>query len=349
MINHLRNSSSKNTLMKEDKYDKLLNAAIVLLLVSATVLGYSVYKSYFKTDSSKTASVKAAEQLSITKDSLQSDYANTVSKMDTNLNSVTTSSNDPVLKTKLAEMDVLKAEITTLLKSNGEGDLVKAKYKIEELKLKILLLENKYANAELENKKLQAIIDQLMAERGLNKRNAAGDLPQPTKEIRDKAKKIYDDNKNNASIASVSELPVKSTTNSNPSGSTTTLNTATGMRLSALSVKNDVETETTKTSEANKLNGTFSIKLSNPKPNEDVYIIVIQPDGKTVKTSSWDAGVFSSDEGKKVFTKKVALDATTDLQKVNFSIEPETLTKGAYTMEIWHRSHLIGRSVRTFL
>ena len=60
-------------------------------------------------------------------------------------------------------------------------------------------------------------------------------------------------------------------------------------------------------------------------------------------------GVFDSDEGKKVFTKKIPLSIDGLSQKVNFTLAPDEFMKGTYTVEIWYQKNLIGRVTKSLI
>ena len=174
--------------MSEDRYDKLLNAAIVLLIASATVLGYSVYKSHFKNTSTNTAT---ASELLINnlRDSLKNVYANTVKSIDTNLVRTNTE-NNPELQERYKEIESLNAEISRLLLSNGADATANAQQKIQELQQKVETLEIRYEDAESQNRKLQNYIKQLTATRNAQQNNTSkntGTAPLSDQEIKTQA------------------------------------------------------------------------------------------------------------------------------------------------------------------
>jgi hypothetical protein len=312
--------------MSEDKYDKLLNAAIVLLVVSATVLGYSVYNSNFAKSEIKSTEVDNNNL----RDSLKNIYTNTITSIDTNLVRTNAATN-PELEAKYKEVDALKAEISKLLLTGGDGNITSAQQKIQELQQKITTLEIRYQDASEQNRKLEEILNQLKANKnnpnntGKNNNSEAASNTELDKQ----ARAILEKQKTNT----ISKQQV---------------NQAVEMSFYATVDKGD--NQTTKISNADKLQGSFLFKYMSPFVSNDfVYIVIVQPNGKTIKGQSWDIGVFDSDEGKKVFTKKIQVELNGEPQKLNFAILPEDFIAGSYTMEIWYKTHLIGSKVRTLL
>ena len=309
--------------MSEDKYDKLLNAAIVLLIASAAVLGYSVYNSHFSKNDVKPNAIAVSN----VKDSLKNVYTNTVSSIDTNLVRTNTETN-PELEEKYREVDILRAEINKLLLSDGDGNLASAQQKIQELQQKISTLEIRYEDASLQNRKLKETLQEL---KDNNDPDVVGINPNT------------ETNNRNTGIKP------KTNTGSQTTNVTSNQSVNKTSEMAFYAVANGSANQTTKISNADKLQGSFLFKYKTPYTNDPLYIVVIQPDGKTVKGPSWDIGVFDSDEGKKVFTKKLAVDYNGEPQKLDFSVQPDDFMAGSYTMEIWYKKNLIGTIVRTLL
>ena len=309
--------------MSEDKYDKLLNAAIVLLIASAAVLGYSVYNSHFSKNDVKPNAIAVSN----VKDSLKNVYTNTVSSIDTNLVRTNTETN-PELEEKYREVDILRAEINKLLLSDGDGNLASAQQKIQELQQKISTLEIRYEDASLQNRKLKETLQEL---KDNNDPEVVGFNPNT------------ETNNRNTGIKP------KTNTGSQTTNVTSSQSVNKTSEMAFYAVANGSANQTTKISNADKLQGSFLFKYKTPYTNDPLYIVVIQPDGKTVKGPSWDIGVFDSDEGKKVFTKKLVVDYNGEPQKLDFSVQPDDFMAGSYTMEIWYKKNLIGTIVRTLL
>jgi hypothetical protein len=305
--------------MDEGKYDKLLNAAIVLLIVSATVLCFSVYKTYFADKPTVVQKKNVLPKVISTRDSLQKVYTNTVQNIDSAVTSAAPT--DTALQAKYAEMDVLKTEIATLLKGQDENDLASAKLKIEELQLKVALLQNRYTNVESENKRLQVLINQLMA---ANKMGQGKELIPAA--MLEKAK------------ATLQERNINK-------GSNATYAMATDIRLFAVAENNDREIETSSADDAEKIVGSFVFK-NNEKANAEVMVIVMQPDGKVLKNSVWESGTFDTKEGKKIYSRKILVESQGEEKRLNFSLSPDSIIKGNYIMQVWYNGNLIARAVK---
>jgi hypothetical protein len=305
--------------MDEGKYDKLLNAAIVLLIVSATVLCFSVYKTYFADKPTVVQKKNVLPKVISTRDSLQKVYTNTVQNIDSAVTSAAPT--DTALQAKYAEMDVLKTEIATLLKGQDENDLASAKLKIEELQLKVALLQNRYTNVESENRRLQVLINQLMA---ANKMGQGKELIPAA--MLEKAKATLQERNTNK-------------------GSNATYAMATDIRLFAVAENNNKEIETSSADDAEKIVGSFVFK-NNEKANAEVMVIVMQPDGKVLKNSVWESGTFDTKEGKKIYSRKILVESQGEEKRLNFSLSPDSIIKGNYIMQVWYNGNLIARAVK---
>ena len=151
--------------MRENKYDKLLVASMILLVLSAVMLIISGYNIYFKKNPTPniTAANNAFGKVPKLRDSLSRIYSNMVTDIDDHLNLTASKVSDPDTKIKMAELGQLRQEIVTLLANkNNEADLKLAQIKIEELQQKVALLQNKFVGVETENKRLQLLINQLI-------------------------------------------------------------------------------------------------------------------------------------------------------------------------------------------
>jgi hypothetical protein len=313
--------------MNDDKYEKVLNVAIVLLIISAIVLLVSSYNYFYKNKKRNISNpiAKIANNKVAQRDSLKQVYETTVSDIDKNIATNNTLNQDKESQNKLAELSTLREEITSILKNNnaGDGDLTIAKIKIEELQIKVALLQNKYSGVESENKRLQALLARLLAS-----------------------------NKNNNTSSIIVTTPTRTNTlertnNTVERNNYNTNATAAGLHLFAVTINNSKEQETTDSEEAEKMIGTFSLKNIANKPNGEVMIVVLQPDGKVVKNSVWETGTFETKEGKKVYSRKMYVDPSIEEKPLNFSLTPDTFIKGEYTMQVWYNGNMIAKTIKT--
>lgn len=307
--------------MRENKYDKLLLLSIILIIASAILLIISGYNIYFtNTDAKQIAQSKNAptEATLPLRDSLEKIYTNTVSDIKNNLSIASTVENEEDIKNRMIELDTLKAEIKALLSNkNNNDDLLLAKVKIEELQQKVYFLQSKYSNVESENKRLQKLINQLLT-----------------------SKPSYP--------STTSKAVVFEKTNVAPE-KLSSGNTAMAARLHLFAVVNSnaKEQETTASENAEKMVGTFVVKNLPAKGNGELLIVVLQPDGKVVKNSVWESGTFETTEGKKIYSRKIITETSSDEKQLNFSLTPDRFLKGDYTMQIWYNGNMIAKMIKT--
>lgn len=312
--------------MREDKYDKLLNASIVLLIVSSIILAISSYKYFFKTTPVKKTELasNAAVKKLAERDSVQKLYNATINDIDTKLIPDPQIATDKEAQKKLDDVSTLRTEIATLLKDqSNDANLASAKLKIEELQLKVAILQNRFSGVEAENKRLQALLNQLMSG---NKNTSfastytAGEKPKT---------KLNNE---------------RYVANNNTTSATTT---AAGLHLFAVVDNNNREQETDDAEVAEKMVGTFSLKNISDKVSPEVMVVVLQPDGRVLKNSVWESGTFETKEGKKVYSRKIILESAQEDKQVNFSLTPDNFFKGEYTLQIWYNGKMIAKTVKT--
>ncbi len=305
--------------MRENKYDKLLFASVVLLVLSAVMLLISGYNIYFKKQA-----IPNIVQANITntnvpklRDSLAKIYSNTVSNMDDHLNLTASAAADPDTKTKMAELATLREEIVALLANkNNDADLQLAKVKIEELQQKVALLQNKYTGVEAENKRLQLLINQLL--------NTKQTTVQTNTSVPIEKQKVPSSSVNNNGIGSAGAL-----------------------HLFAVAVSNNNEQETNTAEDAERIIGTFTVRNLPAKGNGELLVVVLQPDGKVVKNAVWESGTFESVEGRKIYSRRLHAETATEEKQLNFSLTPDKFLKGDYTMQIWYNGNMIAKMIKT--
>jgi hypothetical protein len=252
------------------------------------------------------------------RDSLQKVYNATITSLDAHIDSTLygTDSLRTQLTAKLEEFFRLKEEISVLLKNRGPGnDMPLAKEKIIALQQKLEELRNRNVDVENENKKLSALLEQL---------NSAG--------------------KNNAGLNAR-----KAGFENTLAGSNAGNFTASDMRLSAVMVEAEKEKETTVAQQTEKLVGSFVVKnAAGQFNNTEVMVVVLQPDGRVLKSSAWESGIFNTPEGKKIYSYKLSFDYSRgEAKKLLFSLSADKYQKGNYTMQVYHNGAVIGRMSKT--
>ncbi len=299
--------------MRKNNYDSILYISIVILIISAVMLGITGYQLYFGNILTKKSGdlVVGTSGVKSVRDSLQRVYYSTTQKMDANVLEGGISLENKNAQEMLAEMNRLRKEIAIILKEQQPGaDLNIAKQKIEELQHKLEILQSLYTNVDTENKRLQRLISQLIAA----DKTASSSINNSYKE-KQTAEKF-------------------NTTK------------AAAMHLYAIAIHNSGEEETNTSDEAEKIVGSFIVKNFPANSGGEIHIVVLQPDGKVLKNSDWDAGTFNTREGKKIYSRKLYLDDSGDEKPLNFSLTPDKFLKGDYTLQVWYNGILIGKTTR---
>ena len=267
--------------MRDSKSLLLLLVSLLLVLVSFVLIWTWGYRYYNKNEDLSVKSKPITIDTSVIKnqvrDSLQKVFTETIQSLDSQLDS-TLSNSDSLkaqLDVKLKEFYRLRNEITNILVNrNNNVDFTIAKKKIGELQNKVEVFRDKNQDVEIENKKLNNILNQ---------------LKQPTTVPEIIVKQPNNDSK----------IPVEK---SNP---TYPVFNASDMRLMAIAVNDDKETETNTADRAQKLTGSFSVTNYNSQlTNAEMFVVVIQPDGRALKTSGWESGAFNTVDGKKIYSYK---------------------------------------------
>ena len=309
--------------MRDTKSLLLLLVSLLLVLVSFVLIWTWGYSYYTKSETAKTNTIyPVADSASIAnkvRDSLQKVYDATLQEMDLQLNStlIHSDSLQNELEVKLAEFYRLRTEITAILKNRPlNNNFAVAKQKIGELQTKVEGLKEKNQVVDNENKKLNEVLNEIS-----------------------KAERNTDKNTNPATIVKTAnpERP-------NPVFSAFT---ASDMRLAA--VTNTDENETALAEKTDKLTGTFTVMNFNSQlTNAEMMVVVIKPDGKILKGSGWDAGTFTTPEGKKIYSYKFNFSYSRgEAKRLAFSLKGGTLSKGNYTMEVYHNGLMIGRVIKS--
>jgi myosin heavy subunit len=123
-----------------------------------------------------------------------------------------------------------------------------------------------------------------------------------------------------------------------------TLN-ASNFRITPLKVKNDKVKETYKAKRVDKM--VLSFDVSNriaETGTKDVYVIVTAPDGQMISSDNLGSGSFTTREGDKMFTTKVAVDVeTAKTKQVEFALKQDSkFVPGTYRFQIYQNGFLIG-------
>lgn len=311
--------------MRKNNYDALLYTSITILIVSAVLLAITGYSIYFRNKNNPVSKKNMQYENVATKDwvrdSLQQVYNKTVAVIDEQFSMVGKNSAEAQASdAEYDDMAKLRKEIGDLLKQQGsESSLAAARIKIEELQLKVVKLQQGYSSMQAENKKLQQLLDRLLAAGSSSSSN------------------VVTGNSSNQNTQT--EKTVVAEKNTAP--------TIAGMHLFAVAGETDDQKETNAADDADKLVGSFTIKNWPSAIRSDIMVVVLQPDGRVVKNSGWDSGSFETTNGKKIYSLKMSAEQVSPEKSLNFSISPERIYKGTYILQVWHKGSMIGRMSRT--
>ncbi len=304
----------------------LLLVSLLLVLVSFILIWTWGYRFYNKNDEFKVAAkIVITDSNALAnriRDSLQKIYNETLYKLDTQLDSTLLDSDSlkKQLDVRLKEFFRLSDEITAILnrRNNNYADFNVAKKKIDELKTKAEDLRVKNQIVDTENKKLNTILEQ-------EKKSENG----PEKNIK----------QGNVENNVQGEQP-------NPAF---TVFAASELRLSAITINDDKESETSFAGQTNKLVGAFTVTNNNIQANNvEMVVVVMQPDGRILKNSEWESGSFNTAEGKKIYSYKTSFTYSKgEPKRLLFSLKTDKYQKGNYTMQVYYNGMMIGKILKT--
>lgn len=310
--------------MKDSKSILLLVVSVLLLLVSFALLwtwGYQ-FSAFTKEKSGTVYIIKdSTAAANATRDSLRRVYTSTIenfNRLDSTWTRADSLKND--LDVRLTEFYRLRNEISELLKSPvNKEDLQTARQKIDELQQKVEALRLRNGEVEKENKRLAALIEQMR--RGGRAEQAAS----------------------SGGTSTTIALPVENRV------VVSGLFSSSDLRISAWMVNEGRETETNEALQADKITGAFVVRNNAVSVNSaELYVVVLQPNGKVLQNSAWDAGSFQTTEGRKIYSCKLRFDYNKgEAKKLSFSLSGENFQKGNYSMMIYQNGNLIGKTVRS--
>ena len=311
--------------MKESKISLLLLVSLSLLLLAFVVLfiwGFIYYKQSINPANSTTIVIKDSSAIAGNiRDSLQKMYTATISKLNTELDStrVNVDSFQLNMDAKLAEFNILKNEIAGILQNNpsSSSDLGIARQKIQELQKRLDDWRSKYADVAEENKRLSRLLQQLSDNVISTEKSGRKTVAEKT----DPAEKVI----------AVEPFVV------------------TGIQLKAIMQLDDREQETYQALQTDGFRASFDLKNNTATlSGTEMYVIILQPDGKVLKQSAWETGLFETREGRKIYSYKMRFDYTKGENKhLNFSIAAEQFQKGNYVLQLYHNGKMIARTTKS--
>lgn len=301
--------------MKDRKSLYFLIFALTVVTVAFILVSIWGYNYYFQPKASNkiaqsSQQIPYAEKTSM-RDSLQVLLNSTVEQLDAGDSTLYDSSVDKTLVLKLIEFNKLKNEIAEILKNKtSSNDMSVASEKIGELQRSIEELRNKNNEVAQENARLNKMLNQLVENK--------------------KSRSSFSKTKKKTSYGSSLPLLVSH------------------LRFTAITVKQLNERVTNIAAQTQKLTGSFQINTKPSNSNTSIYVIIVQPNGKTLMNSSWQSGTFETMSGRKVYSALLHFDNKKDNKnRLQFSIDSHNFQKGTYAMQIYHQGIMIGRLERT--
>jgi hypothetical protein len=121
----------------------------------------------------------------------------------------------------------------------------------------------------------------------------------------------------------------------------------THLRFAGITLSDNKNSETHIASKTKKLTGSFQINVKPFNQTPEIYVIVIQPNGKTLYNSAIESGIFETKDGKKVYSALLHFNNKENGKRLSFSIDEKHFQKGKYIMQIYHQGIMIGRLTKT--
>ncbi len=304
--------------MKEAKISLLLFVSICLLLLAFIVLfigGFFYYKQSSYSGKGNGIPPQASANSSFSsRDSLQKIYNNSILKLNTELDATRTQvdSFQVNMDARLSEFSVLKNEIAGIVqnKPSTETELAEARQKMEELRLRLAEWRLKYSNVDQENKRLQSLLKQF------GQQAKAAEQPGLQKTL--EPKPVLEKNFSASLLIS-------------------------GLQLKAIMQLDDRQQETNQALQTDELKGSFVLNAGSTELSQaEMFIVILQPDGKVMKRSAWESGLFETGDGRKIYSQKLNVDCgKAESRQLSFSITADEYQKGSYVLRLYHNGKII--------
>jgi hypothetical protein len=306
--------------LKESRISILLLFSLSLLLLAFIILfawGFIYYRNAAQTankepvnSSMKDSSNIAAQRL---RDSLQRMYSNTVTQLNTQLDiaSVSADSIKENIDDKYREFTLIRNEIAELLdKSSTVEQVNNARQKLVLLQQRLDDWRNKYNDVAAENIRLSALLKQLSANTAPARTATA--YPAVQRET------ALQDNDNKRTLAAPS------------------------MQVASLQLQ--AVDEADKTLLSGSMNVTNNIQSNSLV---EMYVVILQPDGKLLKQSAWNTGSFETSEGTRIYSCKLRFDcAKGENKSLNFSVPSTQFQKGKYSILVYHNGVMVAKGTK---
>ncbi len=296
-------------------------------MLSLGLVGTWVYHLYDKTQySQRRTEVYIKDSIAVAQgvqDSLQKLYAHTINNLEAGLDSTKSTAGllQGELSTKLAEINRLRTEIAAILKRNNfkKEDLDLARKKTAELQQLVAELQNKNTSIEEEKKQITAVLDKVNVQ---------------VKDLEGNVQKLGQENKVLTEKVNLASAFI-----------------ASGLKLSAVMVKNNKEQETNQVKKTSKLVLSFTVQNNvTDYENADIFVVITRPDGFILKNEDvWEATTINLQNGNRInFTRRVRFEYHKgDAKQLLFTLNAEEYLKGTYTLQVYHNGYMIGQTMKT--
>lgn len=307
--------------MRDPKSLYILIFALSLVTISFVLIsiwGYHFYIQPKENAVSQTVNKTPANiQKKDTVDSLKNIQDSVNSEPVIQQNNLVVDSNDTsdkVLESKLLQYNKLKEDITTILKNKTSSakELSDANEKIAQLQQNIDDLRDQNNAVAKENAKLNKMLTQFIAENKQKGKNGGNNSA-----------------KNSQTIKTVPPAVLVSS-----------------LKFFAVDENKRL---TMQASNAVRWDGSFEINVNSEKINsQNIFVVIVQPNGKVLLNSSSESGTFEATSERKVYSAVLHFDIVKDNHKrLYFSIDSHSFRKGTYKMLIYYNGILIGRMERS--
>ncbi len=118
--------------------------------------------------------------------------------------------------------------------------------------------------------------------------------------------------------------------------------TTPAMQVASLQLQAIDEAETTR------LSGSMNV-INNVETNElvEMFVVILQPDGKPLKQSAWNTGSFETKEGTRIYSCKLRFDcAKGENKSLSFSVPSTEFQKGKYSILVYHKGIMVAKGTK---
>lgn len=301
--------------LKESRISFLLLFSLSLLLLAFIILfawGFIYYRNAAETVKAQpTIVVKDSSAIAASiRDSLQKIYSNTWSQLNQQLDAANNNADSLQgnIDQKYQEFSQIRTEIARILESNKTPtQMDAARLKLMELQLRLDDWRRKYNDVAAENARLSALLKQLVSA-------PSGDR---------------------------TTIPAAPVATAVPAGNRTAgadNNNLPAMQVQAWQLRAEEESDKVR------LRGSLEVTNNDNNPSVEMFVVILQPDGKLLKQSGWDSGSFETREGTKIYSCKLRFDCPKGENKsLNFSVPSSNFQKGMYSIQVYHKGVMVAR------